>query len=87
MRNRHHGFGIALLYVLIGAIVGSVLGQLLSPLWHPLGRVFFRLGSASSAPLTLDFGVVGIQLGLWLTLNLGGIIGLLGGFYWYLRRK
>ena len=87
MQKRHQGFGIALLYVVIGAIVGSVLGQLLSPVWHPLGREFFRLGSPLNAPATLNLGVVGIQGGLWLTLNLGGIIGLVSGFYWYLRRK
>ena len=86
MRHRHQGFLLALLYAVIGAIIGSVLGRMLAPVWSPLGHNYFQFGSSPQAPWTLNLGVIGIQLGLWLTLNLGGIIGLIGGLFWYQRR-
>lgn len=77
---------MAILYVVIGGIVGSLLGHFLSALWSPLGHDYFDLGSPTG-PWTLNLGVFGISLGIWLQLNLGGIIGVIGGLWWYRRGR
>lgn len=86
MRSRNRGFGVALLYVLIGGLVGSLIGHLLSPLWAPLGQNDLTIGTNPGTNWTLNLGVFGISLGLWLQLNLGGIIGIVAGLAWYRRR-
>ena len=86
MRSRRQGFWLALLYMLTGALVGSLLGHLLSAVWPPLGHSDFVIGSGPGTNWTLNLGVFGVSIGAWLYLNLGGIIGLIGGLIWYQRR-
>ena len=86
MRCRNASGWIALIYVLIGGLIGSLLGHLLAPVWPPLGHSYFQLGT-STGPWTLNLGVFGLDLGIWLDVNLGGMIGLVGGLWWFRRRK
>ncbi len=86
MRGRKGSGWIALLYVLVGGLVGSLIGRFVAPLWPPLGHSYFELGTPSG-PWTLNLGVFGLDLGVWLDLNLGGIIGLVVGLWWFQRRK
>ncbi|CAB1129685.1 conserved protein of unknown function [Candidatus Hydrogenisulfobacillus filiaventi] len=86
MRKRSGSFGVALLFILVGAVAGDVIGRLLMPLWAVLGRDVLALGSPDGRPWTLSAGILGIQLGGWLQVNLMGLVGMLGGLAWYLRR-
>lgn len=86
MRSRKQGFWLALIYVMIGALVGTLLGHFLSSLWAPLAHNYFVIGSGPGTSWSLNLGVVGLSIGGWLDLNLGGIIGLIVGLIWYQRR-
>jgi hypothetical protein len=66
-----------LLYALVGAIAGSFLGALLARYWPPLGHPYISVGANPGDPWTLNLNVVGLALGLWFRLNLGGIAGVL----------
>ncbi len=78
---------MAIVYILIGGIVGSVLGRLLDPLWAPLGRTLLSIGSQPGTGWSLNLGVVGLQVGGWIQMNVVGVIGLIVGLFWYQRRS
>lgn len=86
LRGQRKGFWIAVLYLLIGALIGSLVGHLLASVWPPLGHNYYVVGSSPGTSWTFNFGIFGISVGAWLDLNLGGIIGLIGGLIWYQRR-
>ncbi|NMP21248.1 DUF4321 domain-containing protein [Sulfobacillus sp. DSM 109850] len=77
--------GLAIIYIVIGGIVGSVLGHLLAPAWAPLGKSLLTVGALPGTTWSINLGVVGIQFGGWLELNLLGVIGLIVGLFWYRR--
>lgn len=77
--------GLAILYILIGGIVGSILGRLLTPVWAPLGRTLLVVGARPGTAWSVDLGFMGIQLGVFIELNVLGVIGLVAGLMWYRR--
>ena len=85
MRKSRRSVAVAILYILVGGIVGSVLGHFLGTLWLPLGRSLVTVGSNPGTSWSLNLGVVGVQLGLWLHLNVLGVIGLIVGLLWFKR--
>lgn len=70
---------LSVFYAVVGAIVGSVVGVWLGKYWAPLAHNYLVVGSGVNHPWAIDLHVVGIQVGAWLRLNLGGILGLLLG--------
>lgn len=87
VRKGRQGFGMAIVYILIGGIVGSVLGRLLDPVWAPLGRTLLSLGSQPGTSWSVNLGIVGLQVGGWIQMNVVGVIGLIVGLFWYQRRS
>ncbi len=85
MKKGRHGLGLAIIYILIGGIVGSVLGRLLGPVWAPLGRSLITVGALPGTTWSINLGVIGLQVGGWLNINLMGVIGLIVGLFWYRR--
>ncbi|MCL5115951.1 MAG: DUF4321 domain-containing protein [Firmicutes bacterium] len=85
MRKGRQGIAMAIIYIVIGGIVGSVLGHLLTPVWAPLGRSLLTLGSLPGSTWSINLGVVGIQVGGWIDVNVVGVIGLIVGLFWYRR--
>lgn len=83
--KRTSGFGVTVLYALIGAIVGSLIGHFLERIWAPLGYTYVNVGFPN--PWVLNLNVVGGSLGVWLKLNLLGIVGLLAGVLEAQRRR
>lgn len=86
MRKGRQGIGMAILYILIGCIVGSVLGRLLQPVWVPLGRSVLTVGAQPGTAWSIDLGVVGMQVGAWVQVNVMGVIGMVVGLFWFQRR-
>ena len=79
-------WALILLYGVVGGIAGGVLGGILSRYWPPLGHAYISIGANPAAPWTLDLNVVGVAVGVWLRLNLGGILGVLLAVGWFARR-
>jgi len=83
IRNRR--IGVLLLWLVCGAVFGSLLGELLG-LILPQGvvRQFFLAGvSIGFSPFTLNLAVVSITLGLSLTINVVGVLGILFAAYYF----
>jgi uncharacterized membrane protein YeaQ/YmgE (transglycosylase-associated protein family) len=85
MKKGRRSLGLAILSTVVGGLVGSILGRLLASAWHPLGQTLLSLGSQPGTAWSIDLGFLGVQLGLWLKLNVVGLIGLMVGLFWYLR--
>ncbi len=85
VRKGRRGIGLAIVFILVGGIVGSIFGRLLEPVWYPLGRSILALGTQPGTSWSVNLGVVGLQLGAWLKLNVLGVIGLIAGLFWYQR--
>lgn len=85
MRKGRQSIGLAIVYILVGGLVGSVLGHLLASVWPPLGRSLLSIGSVPGTTWSINLGVVGLQVGGWLDVNVVGIIGLVIGLFWYRR--
>lgn len=83
--RKGHGIGLAVIYIILGGIVGSVLGHLLAPVWSPLGRPLLTIGSVPGTTWSINLGVVGLQVGGWLEVNLVGLIGMIVGLFWFRR--
>ena len=83
MRNRR--IGILFLWLVCGAVIGSLLGQLLG-LILPEGvvRQFFLAGaSIGFSPATVNLAVVSFTIGLSLTINVVGVLGILFAAYYF----
>ena len=85
MRKSRRSVALAILYILIGGIVGSVLGHFLGTIWPPLGRSLITVGSSPGTSWSLNLGVVGLEVGAWIQLNVLGVIGLIVGLFWFQR--
>lgn len=85
VRKGRRSIGMAIVFILVGGIVGSVLGRLLQPAWYALGRPLLSIGTQPGTSWSIDLGVVGLQIGAWLQLNVLGVIGLIVGLFWYRR--
>ncbi len=85
MRKSRRSVALAIVYILVGGIVGSVLGHFLESLWLPLGRSLVTIGSNPGTTWSFNLGVVGLQVGAWLQLNVLGVIGLIMGLFWFRR--
>lgn len=82
--RRGSGFLFTLILVLIGALVGSLIGVVLAQ-WFPLaGQNVASIGINN--PVTLDLKVFTFTVGATLRLNLMGLVGLLIGLIYGLRR-
>jgi len=83
MRNRR--IGILFLWLVCGAIVGSLLGELLG-LILPEGVVrqfFLATASIGFGPATVDLAVISVTLGIRLTINVVGVLGILFAAYYF----
>jgi hypothetical protein len=81
------GWGLALVYALIGGVVGTLVGSWLAAYWPPLGHAYLTLGTPAGAPWTLNLDVIGVQVGAWMRLNLGGVVGVLLALGWFGRQR
>lgn len=77
---------MAIIYILLGGLVGSILGHLLTPLWSPLGRSLVMVGAQPGTSWSINLGVLGLQVGGWLEINLVGVMGMIVGLFWFQRR-
>jgi hypothetical protein len=83
--TRHRRSGALLLWLITGAVIGSLLGHLVA-LLLPAGvvRQFFLTGtSIGFGPTTVDLAVISFSLGLHLTINIVGVLGILLAAYYF----
>ena len=79
-------WGLGLFYAVIGGIAGTIIGGILARYWPPLGHEYISIGANPATPWTLDLNVVGVALGIWVRLNLGGIVGVVLAVGLFARR-
>jgi len=83
MRNRK--LGVLFLWLICGAVIGSLLGELIG-LILPDGvvRDFFLAGTdLGFSPVTVDLAVLTFTIGLTLTINVMGVLGILFAAYYF----
>ncbi|AEJ38799.1 hypothetical protein TPY_0601 [Sulfobacillus acidophilus TPY] len=87
MRRQRQGFWMTVVYIVLGGLIGSAIGHWLSPLWSPFGSNLVSLGTTPGTVWTINLGVLGVQIGAWLDVNLVGLIGMLAGLMWSQRQR
>ena len=83
--QRSRRIGVLLLWLVCGAVFGSLLGELLG-LILPQGVVrqfFLAAATIGFSPVTLNLAVVSITMGLSLTINVVGVLGILFAAYYF----
>ncbi len=86
MLKGRRSVGLAIVYILLGGLIGSLVGHLLAPVWTPLGRPLVFLGTPPTGSWSINLGIVGVQVGAWINVNVLGVIGLAVGLVWFQRR-
>jgi hypothetical protein len=80
------GWDLAVLGAIIGGLVGTVFGRLLGIVWAPLGTSVIRVGTTPGTVWTVNLGIMGVQAGAWVNLNVLGLIGMVTGWMWVIRQ-
>ncbi len=71
-----------ILMILVGAVIGSLLWSLVTPYLPEVFAKSITVGT-TSAPLSLDLGVLGLTFGLTLHVNIGSMLGMIAAFLIY----
>jgi len=85
MALRKKGLGYLVFIAVLGIVFGSILGEILGLLLPPglVKDFFLKSITLGFSPTEVNLNILRFQFGLWLKLNIVGVLGVLFAAYIY----